>query len=384
MPWNEPGKKKSSDKDPWGTGQRNKQSSFNPLDLEKWLRYLIGKLRRGGGQGGANPVPFVILTIIVVVVAWLATGFYIVNSGQRGVVLEFGAYKTTTEPGPHWRFPDPIETVHLVDVDQNRSAQSKVSMLTQDENIVNIDISAQYRIKNADEYLFDVSDPNQTLRDVLTSTTRDIIGNSKMDFAVESGRTKIAKQVKTKLQHILDTYKTGIKVTKVDLRSIQPPEQVQNAFADAIKAREDQTRFLNQAKAYASKIVSHANSKAAQELEKAQAYKHKMIARAQGNTARFNQILAQYLKAPKVTRERLYIQTMEDVLSHTSKVFVDTNGKNILYLPLAKHVSRSKGNSSNADAIKNPVVSGSATPTAKSNPMQAERMRRDLRKRGGQ
>lgn len=384
MPWNEPGKKKSSDKDPWGTGQRNKQSSFNPLDLEKWLRYLIGKLRRGGGQGGANPVPFVILTIIVVVVAWLATGFYIVNSGQRGVVLEFGAYKTTTEPGPHWRFPDPIETVHLVDVDQNRSAQSKVSMLTQDENIVNIDISAQYRIKNADEYLFDVSDPNQTLRDVLTSTTRDIIGNSKMDFAVESGRTKIAKQVKTKLQHILDTYKTGIKVTKVDLRSIQPPEQVQNAFADAIKAREDQTRFLNQAKAYASKIVSHAKSKAAQELEKAQAYKHKMIARAQGNTARFNQILAQYLKAPKVTRERLYIQTMEDVLSHTSKVFVDTNGKNILYLPLAKHVSRSKGNSSNADAIKNPVVSGSATPTAKSNPMQAERMRRDLRKRGGQ
>src|SRR6056297_471716 len=188
MPWNEPGKKKSSDKDPWGTGQRNKQSSFNPLDLDKWLRYLIGKLRRGGGAGGANPAPFLILTIIVVVVAWLASGFYVVNSGQRGVVLEFGAYKTTTKPGPHWRFPYPINTLKMVDIGQNRSAQSKVSMLTKDENIVNIDISAQYRVKNPEEYLFEVSDPNETLRDVLTSTTRNIIGNSKMDFAVQSGR----------------------------------------------------------------------------------------------------------------------------------------------------------------------------------------------------
>ncbi|WP_455380889.1 FtsH protease activity modulator HflK [Acidihalobacter prosperus] len=328
-----------------------------------------------------------ILTIIVVVVAWLATGFYVVNSGQRGVVLEFGAYKTTAKPGPHWHFPYPIDSVKMVDIGQNRSAQSKVSMLTEDQNIVNIDISAQYRVKNPEEYLFDVSDPNQTLRDVLTSTTRNIIGNSKMDFAVESGRTKISKQVKMELQKILDTYKTGLEVTKVDLRSIQPPEQVQNAFTDAIKAREDQARFRNQAKAYASKVVSQANNKADQELEKAQAYKHKMIARAQGNTERFDQVLAQYLKAPKVTRERLYIQTMEDVLSHTSKVFVDTNGKNILYLPLAKHTPHGGGsgsNNKNAEVMQNPPVSDSTAPTIKSNPMQAERMRRDLRKRGGQ
>ncbi|OBS08805.1 FtsH protease activity modulator HflK [Acidihalobacter prosperus] len=376
MPWNEPGKNNSGNQDPWGSGRRSGGGSSNPLDLEKWLRRLIDRLRTGG-DGGGSPAPAILLAAAVAIVAWLASGFYIVGPGERGVVLRFGAYTETSMPGPHWHLPYPVEQVHVVDIDQNRSAQSKAVMLTQDENIVDVDVSAQYRVKNAEEYLFNVRDPNQTLRDVLISAIREIVGKSKMDYVVGEGRADIALRTQALMQHILDGYKIGLEVIKVNLQDAQPPEQVQSAFADAIKAREDEVRYRNEAEAYANTVIPQARGKAARELEEAEGYKQQVVARAQGDASRFDQLLKEYEKAPKVTRERLYLDTMQSVLSNSSKVLIDSKGKNILYLPID---NLTKGASQGGDA-QNPAAIASSAAAADADPMQAERMRRDLRNR---
>lgn len=374
MPWNEPGKNNSGNQDPWGNGRRSGGGSSNPLDLEKWLRRLIDKLRTGG-SGGGSPTPAILLAVVVALVAWLASGFYIVGPGERGVVLRFGAFTETSLPGPHWHLPYPIEQVHVVDIDQNRSEQSKAVMLTQDENIVDVDVSAQYRVKNAEEYLFNVRDPNQTLRDVLVSAIREIVGKSKMDYVVGEGRADIALRTQALMQHILDGYKIGLEVIKVNLQDAQPPEQVQSAFADAIKAREDEVRYRNEADGYANTVIPQARGQAAREQEEAQAYKQRVVARAQGDASRFDQLLKEYEKAPKVTRERLYLDTMQSVLENSSKVLIDSKGKNILYLPLN---NLPKGTSSTA---QDPAAVASSAAAADADPMQAERQRRDLRNR---
>ncbi|AOU97373.1 HflK protein [Acidihalobacter yilgarnensis] len=374
MPWNEPGKNNSGNQDPWGNGRRSGGGSSNPLDLEKWLRRLIDKLRTGG-SGGGSPTPAILLAVVVALVAWLASGFYIVGPGERGVVLRFGAFTETSLPGPHWHLPYPIEQVHVVDIDQNRSEQSKAVMLTQDENIVDVDVSAQYRVKNAEEYLFNVRDPNQTLRDVLVSAIREIVGKSKMDYVVGEGRADIALRTQALMQHTLDGYKIGLEVIKVNLQDAQPPEQVQSAFADAIKAREDEVRYRNEADGYANTVIPQARGQAAREQEEAQAYKQRVVARAQGDASRFDQLLKEYEKAPKVTRERLYLDTMQSVLENSSKVLIDSKGKNILYLPLN---NLPKGTSSTA---QDPAAVASSAAAADAGPMQAERQRRDLRNR---
>ena len=392
MPWNEPGNNNSGNKDPWGGGQRG--GGKNSFDPERWLRQWLDRLggrRSSGGDddsgGGGLPTGGIVLAAVVLVVAWLASGFYIVGPGERGVVLRFGAFASEAMPGPHWHLPYPFESVNVVDIDQNRSAQSKSVMLTKDENIVDVDVSAQYRVSNARNYLFDVRNPDQTLREAMISAIREVVGQSKMDYVVGQGRADIAIRTQQIMQDTLDSYKTGLHVIKVNLQDAQPPEQVQSAFADAIKAREDEVRFRNEAEAYANSVLPQARGQAARVTQEAEAYKEQVVARAKGDAARFDQLLKEYLKAPKVTRERLYLDTMQSVLSNSSKVLLDASGKggnSLFYLPLDKLMQNS-GGSSSSSAGGYSTSGGSASSggnTAASDPMQAERLRRDSRVRG--
>ncbi|APZ43544.1 FtsH protease activity modulator HflK [Acidihalobacter ferrooxydans] len=391
MPWNEPGKDNSGNKDPWGGGQRGGGGSGN-FDLERWLRQWLDRLGGKRPQGdGDGPSGFgfssasIVLLVVVLAFAWLATGFYIVGPGERGVVLRFGAFAGETMPGPHWHLPYPIATVDVVDTGQIRSAQSKSVMLTKDENIVDVDVSAQYRVRNAERYLFDLRSPNKTLREAMISAIREVVGQSKMDYVVGEGRADIALRTQQIMQKTLDSYKAGLQVIKVNLQDAQPPEQVQGAFADAIKAREDEVRYRNEAEAYANSILPQARGEAARLDEQAQAYKEQVVARAEGDASRFDALLKEYLKAPKVTRERLYLDTMQGVLSSSSKVLIDTQGKgnSLLYLPLDKlGQSASNGGADGRSGATGSVLSGAPAPGTAGAAMEAERLRRDQRTRG--
>jgi membrane protease subunit HflK len=359
MAWNEPGGGK--DKDPW-SGRGDQQG---PPDLEEIVRNIQGKFgglfggRRGGsndggassggpGKLGAGGLVFIGVIIIAV---WIASGFYIVDEGTRGVVLRFGEYSESTQPGLRWHIPTPVEMKEIVDVENRRfvevgyrsSARSGTAqtvprealMLTEDENIVDIRIAIQYQVKSPQDYLFNVRDPDTTLRQAAESAIREMIGKSKMDFVLKEGRAEVAAGTLELMQRILDQYKAGLQVVNVNLQDAQPPEEVQGAFADAIKAREDEQRFKNEAEAYANDVLPKARGAAARVLQEADAYKEQVIAEAEGEANRFLKLLAEYEKAPGVTGERLYIEAMESVLGNSSKVMVDIkNGNNLLYLPL--------------------------------------------------
>lgn len=356
MAWNEPGG--SQDNDPWG-GRRKKQG---PPDLDEVVRKLRQKFTglfggKGGAGGGAGPgpksnVPAVFLLIAAVLVTWVALdSVYIIQPAERGVVLRFGKYVDTLQPGPSVRLPRPIEQVLRVDVDQIRTVEvgyraegrqqvavlGEASMLTQDENIVDVKLAIQYKVKSPADYLFRDRDPDVTIRDATESSIREVIGKSKMDFVLKEGRSEVAARTKELLQTILDRYNNGLLITSVNLQDAQPPEQVQEAFLDAIRAREDQDRLINEAEAYANEVIPKARGGAARITEDANAYKARIVATAQGDASRFSQILREYQKAPEVTRKRMYLETLESVLSNTSKVLVDVDkGSNLLYLPLDK------------------------------------------------
>jgi membrane protease subunit HflK len=350
MSWNEPG---GSKKDPWSG--RDQQGT--PPDLEEVMRSLqdkIGKLFGGGsgGRDGGTPMKTIALLVAAVVVAiWALTGIYIVDEGNRGVVTRFGKYTETTLPGPHWHIPAPFESVAIVNVEQVRpvevgyrsagrqqalgSVPREALMLTQDENIVDIRMAVQYQIKDAKDYLFNVLDPDVTLKQVMESAERGVIGKSSMDFVLTEGRSSIVDEIKAEIQQILDQYRTGIRVITVNFVDAQPPEDVQNAFEDAIKAREDEQRLKNEAEAYANEVVPKARGAAARLTEESEAYKQKLIAKAQGEAGRFKQLLTEYEKAPEVTRERLYLDTIESVLGKTNTLMLDVKGgNNVIYLPI--------------------------------------------------
>jgi membrane protease subunit HflK len=335
MPWNEPG---GGGKDPWS----KKPNEPGPPDLDELLRKLTGRFGglfgggSGGGAGGGKGLPAGLILIgVILFLGWLASGFYIVGAGEAGVELRFGAYQITTGPGPHWHIPYPIETVELVNLTEVRSAQHKATMLTQDENIVEVELAVQYLVKSPQDYLFKVRLPDATLRQVMESAMREVVGKSKMDYILGAGRAAIAADTKQIMQSTLDGYQTGLLVTTVNMQQAQPPEQVQDAFADAIKAREDEVRFRNEAETYANGIIPQARGEAARLEQEANAYRDRLVARAEGETARFTKLLSEYQKAPKVTRERLYLDTVETVLAHSSKVMVDvSDGNNLFYLPL--------------------------------------------------
>lgn len=351
MAWNEPGG--SGKKDPWG----NRGGDQSPPDLDDIVKKLQekfgGLFGGGGGKDGASGAggASIGLIVLVVLVIWLAYDMiHIIQPAERGVVLRFGKYVATLQSGPNIRLPWPIETVTKVDVDQIRNAEigyrsgageqsgsieRESLMLTQDENIVDAKLAVQYKIKSASDYLFNVTNPDMTLRQATESALREVIGQGKMDFVLTEGRTEIAEHVHSRTQAILDNYKSGLLLTSVNLQDAQPPEQVQHAFADAVKAREDEQRLKNEAEAYANDVIPRARGAAAREIEEANAYKGQVIAKARGEANRFEQVLTEYQKAPAVTRERLYLDAVQSVLANTSKVLVDIRqGNNVLYLPL--------------------------------------------------
>ena len=337
----------------------NRGQPDRPPDLDEVFGNVFGSLTRlfgggrrsgggagNGGNGGGNNKPIVSLVSGIVVVVWLLSGFYIVGEGTRGVELRFGAYQETTTPGPHWHLPFPVESVEKVDIDSIRSVQDKARMLTEDENIVEVEVAVQYRVLDAADYLFNVRFPDAppglppsegTVYQVMESALREAIGKAKMDFILGEGRAEIAARTKDLMQQILDAYRSGIQIISVNLQQSQPPSAVQDAFADAIKAREDEIRYVNEAEAYSNGIVPKARGEAARMLEEANAYREKVVANSKGEASRFIQLYDEYRKAPAVTRERLYIQAVEDFFRKTRKVIMDTKdsgGNSLFYLPL--------------------------------------------------
>lgn len=337
MAWNDNGG------NPW---QRNARQGPPDLDdlFGKLFRRLFGSGRKGGGGGrkwsiGTGSI------LLVLLILWLLSGFYIVEASERGVVLRFGKHERTTMPGPGWHIPYPIESVEVVNVTGNRSVEKRTTMLTQDENIVELKFSVQYRLKNAEDYLFNVENPDiefdracrfkSTICGVLDSAIRTVVGRNNMDFILREGRAEIAGRTMTLMQEILDAYGTGIEILTVNLEDSQPPNAVQDAFQDATKAREDMERFKNEAQAYANEVLPKARGEAARMLEDAKAYRARVVANAEGEASRFTQLLTEYRKAPDVTRQRMYLTAVESVLSNSSKVVVDVDkGSNMLFLPL--------------------------------------------------
>lgn len=368
MAWNEPG---GGGKDPW----RGRNDEQGPPDLDEIVRKMQDKFgglfggKKGGGGGRDKASPYGLgLIVLIVLAVWAFSGIYIIDPYEQGVVLRFGKYAYTVPPGPHWHIPYPIERVEKVDVDQIRSVDHKALMLSQDENIVDVQLAVQYRVKDARGYLFNVRDPDLTLRQVAESAIREIVGKSTMDFVLTEGRAEVVADAREVMQQVLDQYGTGLEITTVNLVDAQPPEEVQSAFEDAIRAREDEQRLKNEAEAYANEIIPQARGDAARQIEEANAYRESVIARAEGEASRFLQLLAEYAKAPEVTRQRLYIESMEEVLSNASKVLVDVeSSNNLLYLPLDRIIRQQQGGAANnggvvqmapAPEMTSPSVSG--------------------------
>lgn len=412
MAWNEPGgdddKKKDKEKDPWGSSKKDGEEGPPDLDqivkdVQSKVTNLFGGKKGGGGGGGSSsggsnggPSSTAIGVLVgMVFLFWMASGIYIIEPAERGVVLRFGSFVDTTGPGPHWRLPYPIDKVEIVDVDQIRNVEvgyrsstgreantvpQESLMLTQDENIVDIKFAVQYRVKLADEYLFSVRDPDTTLRQATESAIREAIGKSKMDFVLTQGQSDIATRTQEIIQTILDAYKTGLEVTSVNLQSAQPPEEVRDAFEDAIRAREDKQRLINNAEAYSNDIIPKSRGAAARQLEEANGYKARVVAQAEGEASRFSQLLTEYTAAPEVTRDRLYLDTIESVMGNTTKIMVDVEGgNNLLYLPLDKLMGQEGSQPRIVNNVPTQLV---APPAAAPEPKTQRRLRESLRNRG--
>jgi len=329
-----------------------------------------------GDSGVIKPLPI----IIVIFLVWLATGFYIVDQGTRGIVLTFGENTSVTLPGPRWHIPYPIETVEIVNQEQVRTIevgyrslgegatqQLKESlMLTGDENIIDLQFAVQYNLKSVEDFLFNNRSVEGSVRGAAETAIREVVGKSKMDFVLFEGREEIAIKTKELVQSILDLYKTGINITSVTLQNVQPPQQVQAAFDDAVKAKQDLERQKNEGQAYANDIVPKARGTASRLTAEASGYKISIENEALGNASRFDQILIEYTRAPEVTKRRLFLETQEQILSTVSKVIIDQKGSNsLLYLPLDKIIQNTnKNNTDQIDLNKasnqnNPDVSAS-------------------------
>jgi membrane protease subunit HflK len=366
MAWNEPG---GNGKDPWG----NRKNEQGPPDLDELIKKMqdrLGGLFGGGGSskgsGGDNTsgeAPnFRLYGIVagIVLVLWLIFGgLYIVQPAEQGLETRFGKYTQTTEQGLNWHIPYPIEDVVKINVQEVRATPHKAIMLTQDENIVDIELVVQYRVKDPVAYQFNVREADETLHQATESALREVVGTSKMDDVLTSGRDLAASRAKLLIQEILDRYSAGLEVRSVNMQNAQPPEAVQAAFADVIKAREDEERSKNTAQAYANEIVQKAGGAADRLRQEAEAYKSQAVALAEGETRRFLSVLAQYAKAPEITRQRLYLESVEQVLSNSSKIMVDVDkGNQIMYLPLDRLIS---GGAEHAPASDVRPQSGVAT-----------------------
>ena len=396
MSLNDPqwGNRGSNDGDK-SNGNGPRRPNDGPPDLEElWrdfnrkLSGMFGNKGGGGGNGGGDGprMPNIDfnpkflggglgLLVGLAAIVWLASGFYIVDASQRGLVLQFGSYKESTEPGLRWRFPYPFQSHELVNLSGVRTLEigyrgternkvlKEALMLTDDENIVNIQFAVQYILKDPVEYLFNNRSTDEAVMGAAESAVREIVGKSAMNFVLYEGREQIATQAAKLMQDILDRYKSGILVSKVTMQNAQPPEQVQSAFDDAVKAGQDRERQKNEGQAYANDVIPKAKGTAARLLEEANGHKQRVISTAEGDASRFKQVQVEYAKAPEVTRQRLYLETMQQVYANTSKVLVDAKGQgNLLYLPLDKLMQSAAGMSA---AQVGPVETQGATGTVK-------------------
>ena len=349
MAWND-----DNNKNPWnGKGQ-------TPPELDEVIKDFKNKFdgffaaKKSSKANTPSKGVFKYILILAVLV-WLLSGIYIIDPAEKGVILRFGAFQEETSQGPHWHLPYPLESLHRINVEQVRTAQigyrdaisnrrggnvsSESLMLTQDENMIDAKFAVQYKINDAQSYLFNIANPDLTLRQVVESAIRQMVGKNTMDYILTEGRVAIADQIKDRSQSLLDTYKSGLIITTVNMQDAQPPEPVQASFSDAVKAREDKQRLINEAQTYANDILPKARGKAARILEESKAYKSQVVSKSEGEASRFKQILTEYEKAPKVTKERLYRETIENVLANTSKVVVDSKANSMMYLPIDKLIN---------------------------------------------
>lgn len=360
-------------KNPWGGDNQT------PPELDEVIRDFknkFGNIFSGPSSGPILPKTggFKYLFILILLI-WLLSGIYIIDPAEKGVVLRFGAFQKETAQGPHWHIPYPIESLNRINVEQIRTAQigyrdaarnrrggnvsSESLMLTKDENMIDAKFAVQYKISDVQAYLFNVANPDITLRHAVESAIRQVVGKNSMDYVLTDGRAAIANSIKEKSQELLNLYKVGLLITTVNMQDAQPPEPVQAAFSDAVKAREDKQRLINEAQTYANDILPKSRGKAARMLEEARAYKSEIVSKSEGETARFQEILAEYQKAPEVTKERLYRETMEGVLANTSKVVVDSKSNNMMVLPIDKLLNNNRTRSTEV------IVKGGASPATK-------------------
>ena len=374
----------------WG-----RRGNAGPPDLDElWNRFrqkLPGLGGRGGGRDGGGAQQFrgggMILAALVVVV-WLASGFYIVDASQRGIVLRFGKHIQTTQPGPQWHLPYPIESVEIVNLSQVRTIEvgyrtnvkTKVLkeslMLTDDVNIIDLQFAVQYILSDPGQYLFKNRSPDESVMQVAESAMREIVGKSKMDYVLYEGREQIATSAQKLMQEILDRYETGISISQVTMQQAQPPEQVQAAFDDAVKAGQDRERQINEGQAYANDIVPKARGTASRLMQEAEGYKQSVIANAEGEASRFRQIQVEYSRAPVVTRQRLYLETMQQVYSSATKVYVDQkSGGNLMFLPLDKIIQMSAAGAPPPAEVAQQPASDAPAPAAPADPRSRDAFR---------
>ncbi len=343
MAWNEPG---NNNKDPWGDNRKRNSKGEGPPDLDEIFRGFWGKLSgkgggtpgsTGGASGGGQASWLVIVLVVVALVGfYIFNGFGIVNEQERAVVLRLGEYRETRGPGLRWN-PPLMDKVFTVNVTRVRTWSTKEQMLTQDLNIVDVRVSVQYSIDSARDFVLNVRNPEDSLHQAANSALRHVSGSTVMHDMLTEGRSRVAAEVEARLQNYLTSYTAGILIEKVNIEETNPPQQVQSAFDDVIRAREDEERYKNEAQAYVNEVIPGARGRAQRMVEEAMGYREQVVARALGESDRFTLLLTEYARAPEVTRQRLYLETMQQVLGNVSKVMVDVEGgNNMLYLPLDK------------------------------------------------
>ncbi|MDH2898998.1 MULTISPECIES: FtsH protease activity modulator HflK [Rahnella] len=383
MAWNQPGNN-GQDRDPWGSSNNNSGNSGGnsggnndnkggrnqgPPDLDDIFRKLSKKLGGFGGKGSGNNnnnsnnngaptgsghgmsgTRIAGIAVAAVVVIWAATGFYTIKEAERGVVTRFGKFSHLVEPGLNWK-PTFIDQVRAVNVESVRELAASGVMLTSDENVVRVEMNVQYRVTDPEAYLFSVANPDDSLSQATDSALRGVIGKYTMDKILTEGRTTVRSDTQRVLEETIRPYKMGITIQDVNFQTARPPEEVKASFDNAIAAREREQQSIREAEAYANQIQPLANGEAQRLLEDAKAYKDRTVLEAQGEVARFSKLLPEYKAAPEITRERLYIETMEKVLSHTRKVLVSDKGNNLMVLPLDQMLRG--GNAAANDTSKN-------------------------------
>jgi membrane protease subunit HflK len=345
MAWNEPGNNNNGDNgrdnDPWGNNKNRGGRNQGPPDLDEVFNKLSQKLggtfgKKGGGSGSGGSAIGLGLIAVIAVVVWAASGIYTIGEAERGVVLRLGKYDQVVDPGLNWR-PRFIDEVTAVNVQSIRALQASGTMLTKDENVVTVQMGVQYRVSDPYKYLYRVTNADDSLRQATDSALRAVIGDSLMDSILTSGRQQIRQSTQETLNNIIDGYDMGIMIVDVNFQSARPPEQVKDAFDDAIAAREDEERFEREAEAYRNDILPKATGRAERLKKEAQGYSERVINEAFGQVAQFEKLLPEYQAAPEVTRNRLYLDSMEEVYTNTSKVLIDSDSSgNLLYLPIDK------------------------------------------------